>query len=109
MIWAAVAYRRRHRSEVPEQTKYNLPIEIMYTVIPLFMVLGLFWFTARDQSEILAVKNDQDLTVNVVYGRPIYQVTEDLRRNVVQRVEGLTGLEVTEVNITVNDLSFPDQ
>ncbi len=66
MIWAAVAYRRRHRSEVPEQTKYNLPIEIMYTVIPLFMVLGLFWFTARDQSEILAVKNDQDLTVNVV-------------------------------------------
>jgi cytochrome c oxidase subunit 2 len=66
MLWAAVAYRRRHRGEVPEQTKYNLPIEIMYTVIPLFMVLGLFWFTARDQAEILAVKNDQDLTVNVV-------------------------------------------
>lgn len=66
MLWAAVAYRRRHRGEVPEQTKYNLPIEIMYTIIPLIMVLGLFWFTARDQSEILAVKNDQDLTVNVV-------------------------------------------
>ncbi len=66
MIWAAIAYRRRHRAEVPEQTKYNLPIEIMYTIVPLIMVLGLFWFTARDQSEILAVKNDQDLTVNVV-------------------------------------------
>lgn len=66
MLWAAVVYRRRHKSDVPEQTKYNLPIEIMYTVVPLIMILGLFWFTARDQSEILAVKNDQDLTVNVV-------------------------------------------
>jgi cytochrome c oxidase subunit 2 len=66
MIWAAVAYRRRHRDDVPEQTKYNLPIEILYTVLPLIMVLGLFWFTARDQSDILAVSNDQDQTVNVV-------------------------------------------
>ena len=66
MIWAAVAYRRRHRDDVPEQTKYNVPIEILYTVVPLIMILGLFWFTASDQSEILAVSNDQDQTVNVV-------------------------------------------
>ena len=66
MLWAAIAYRRRHKSDVPEQTKYNLPIEILYTIVPLIMILGLFWFTARDQSEILALKNDQDQTVNVV-------------------------------------------
>jgi len=66
MLWAAVAYRRRHKSDVPAQTKYNLPIEILYTIVPLIMILGLFWFTARDQSEILALKNDQDQTVNVV-------------------------------------------
>lgn len=66
MLWAAVAYRRRHRDEVPEQTKYNIPIEILYTVVPLIMILGLFWFTAKDQSEILAVSNDQQHTVNVV-------------------------------------------
>ena len=66
MIWAAIAYRRRHKNDVPEQTKYNLPIEILYTIVPLIMILGLFWFTARDQSEILALKNDQDQTVNVV-------------------------------------------
>ncbi|MDP1878922.1 MAG: cytochrome c oxidase subunit II [Actinomycetota bacterium] len=66
MLWAAVAYRRRHKDDVPEQTKYNIPIEILYTVVPLIMILGLFWFTARDQSEILAVSNDQDQTVNVV-------------------------------------------
>ncbi len=66
MLWAAVAYRRRHRDDVPEQTKYNVPLEILYTIVPLIMILGLFWFTARDQSEILAVSNDQDQTVNVV-------------------------------------------
>ena len=66
MLWAAVAYRRRHKDDVPEQTKYNIPIEILYTILPLIMVLGLFWFTVRDQSEILAVSNDQDQTVEVV-------------------------------------------
>ncbi len=66
MLWAAFAYRRRHRDQVPEQTKYNIPIEILYTIVPLIMILGLFWFTAKDQSEILAVSNDQDQTVNVV-------------------------------------------
>ncbi len=66
MIWAIVAYRRRRINEVPEQTKYNIPLEILYTVVPLIMVLGLFWFTARDQSEILTLDNDQNQTVNVV-------------------------------------------
>ena len=50
-----------------------------------------------------------DLTVNVMYGRPIHEVTDALRQNVIRRVESLTGLEVTEVNITVNDVTFPEQ
>lgn len=50
-----------------------------------------------------------DLTVNVLYGRPIHEVTDALRKNVIRRVESLTGLEVTEVNITVNDVTFPEQ
>ena len=50
-----------------------------------------------------------DLTMNVDYGRPIAQVTETVRQNVIGRVESLTGLEVTEVNITVNDVNFPEQ
>jgi len=66
MIWAAVAYRRRHKNEIPEQTTYNLPLELLYTIVPLIMILGLFWFTAKDQSEILSMENDQVQTVNVV-------------------------------------------
>lgn len=66
LIWAMIAYRRRNNSEVPEQTKYNVPIEMLYTIVPLVMILGLFWFTAKDQSEILTLENDQKQTVNVV-------------------------------------------
>jgi uncharacterized alkaline shock family protein YloU len=35
-------------------------------------------------------------------------VTDALRQNVIRRVEALTGLQVTEVNITVNDVTFPE-
>lgn len=46
--------------------------------------------------------------MNVSYGRPVHQVTEAVRQNVIRRVENLTGLEVIEVNITVNDVAFEE-
>ncbi len=50
-----------------------------------------------------------DLTVTVPYGRSIPEIVRAMRDNVIQRVENLTGLEVTEVNITVKDVFFPQQ
>ena len=50
-----------------------------------------------------------DVTVTVPYGRSIPEVTRAMRDNVIQRVERLTGLKVTEVNITVKDVFFPQQ
>ncbi len=49
------------------------------------------------------------LLVSVPYGRSIPEVTQAMRDNVIRRVENLTGLEVTEVNITVKDVFFPEQ
>jgi uncharacterized alkaline shock family protein YloU len=48
-----------------------------------------------------------DLTVVVEYGESIPQVAEQVRDNVIRRVEGITGLTVTEVNVNVNDLHLP--
>src|SRR5215203_2477445 len=45
-----------------------------------------------------------DLDVVTDYGVSIVDVSQAIRRNVVQRVEGMTGLEVTEVNIAVDDV-----
>lgn len=50
-----------------------------------------------------------DLTVVVEYGESIPQISEQVRSQVIKRVEGITGLEVTEVNIAVNDLYFPGE
>lgn len=53
MGWAAIAYRRRKgQTGLPVQMRYNMPIEIFYTAIPLILVMGLFFFTARDQAAI---------------------------------------------------------
>ncbi|MGI8593827.1 MAG: Asp23/Gls24 family envelope stress response protein [Solirubrobacteraceae bacterium] len=48
-----------------------------------------------------------DLTVVIEYGESIPQVSDLLRDNITKRIEGITGLKVTEVNITVADLHFP--
>jgi uncharacterized alkaline shock family protein YloU len=48
-----------------------------------------------------------DLTVIVDYGESIPRVAQEIRDNVVRRIEGITGLKVTEVNVAVNDLYFP--
>jgi uncharacterized alkaline shock family protein YloU len=48
-----------------------------------------------------------DLSLVLEYGVSIPEVTEAVRDNVIKRIEGITGLEVTEVNISVNDLYFP--
>ena len=50
-----------------------------------------------------------DLTMAIEYGVSLPQVTEAVRRNVINRVENLTGLTCTEVNIVVNDVQFPEE
>ncbi|MGI8713710.1 MAG: Asp23/Gls24 family envelope stress response protein [Solirubrobacteraceae bacterium] len=48
-----------------------------------------------------------DLTVVIEYGESIPRVAQQIRENVVRRIEGITGLSVTEVNVAVNDLHIP--
>jgi len=50
-----------------------------------------------------------DLTLAIEYGAQIPQTAQAVRRNVINRVENLTGLRVTEVNITVTDVSIPEE
>ncbi len=59
--------------------------------------------------EVGEVEAAVDLSMSVEYGRVIHQIAEAVRTNVIRRVENLVGLRVTEVNISVNDLFFPQQ
>lgn len=65
IIWAIVVYRRRG-NEMPAQTRYNVPIEVLYTVLPVVMVGVLFFYTARDESAILKQSANPDVNVKVV-------------------------------------------
>jgi cytochrome c oxidase subunit 2 len=46
IVGAAVLFRRRSPDQMPRQVRYNLPIEVLYTVIPIIVVSILFYFTA---------------------------------------------------------------
>lgn len=50
-----------------------------------------------------------DLTMTVEYGKSIPQLAEAVRKNVISRVESLVGLRVTEANITVQNVFFPEE
>lgn len=50
-----------------------------------------------------------DLTLTAEYGKSIPQISEAVRRNVINRIESLVGLRVTEVNITVSNIYFPQE
>lgn len=65
-IWCAIAYRR-HKNDTgyPIQLRYHVPLEMMFTLLPVVLIMGLFYFTNRDAQEIEA-HVEPDLTVNVV-------------------------------------------
>ena len=63
--WACFAYRRRSHDEIPVQTRYNLPLEILYTVAPIVMVLVFFFDTVTTQNEVLEQVSAEDADHNV--------------------------------------------
>ncbi|MDQ1128861.1 cytochrome c oxidase subunit II [Microbacterium sp. SORGH_AS_0888] len=67
MLWAMVVYRRRKgQTGLPVQLRYNMPIEIFYTVVPLILVLGFFAFTARDQTILQAEDPNPDVSITAI-------------------------------------------
>ena len=51
--YAAIAYRRRKNDEgLPVQLRYNMPIETLFTVVPLILVVGFFAYTAKTMANI---------------------------------------------------------
>ena len=67
ILYAAFKFRRRSEDEIPVQTRYNLPIEILYTIAPVVMVVVFFFFTVQTQDGVLANENGKtDHTVRVV-------------------------------------------
>ena len=66
IIWTVVVYRRRKgQTGLPLQLRYNMPIEIFYTIVPLILVVGFFAFTVRDQVAIESRFDAPDVKIEV--------------------------------------------
>ncbi len=65
MFWVIVAYRKKG-DELPVQTRFNLPLEVLYTVAPVLIVCVLFYYTAVTQTYIDKKTESPDVTVSVV-------------------------------------------
>jgi len=66
IFYAAIRFRRRSDDEIPVQTRYNLPIEIFYTIAPIMMVIVFFFFTVKTQDATLHNFDQPDRTITVV-------------------------------------------
>ncbi|WP_245603800.1 aa3-type cytochrome oxidase subunit II [Intrasporangium oryzae] len=67
MLYAAIRFRKRRGDEtLPVQLRYNVPVELLYTIIPVFMVAVFFYYTARDEAALTDTSKKPDVTISVV-------------------------------------------
>jgi len=96
ILWAAIAYRRRRgQTGLPVQLRYNMPIEILYTVIPFILVIGFFAFTAKEQASIEKPFDETPQVHIAAYGKQwawdFNYVNENVYTAGVQAQEGPDG------------------
>jgi cytochrome c oxidase subunit 2 len=65
IFYVVIRYRRRSDDEIPVQTRYNLPLEIFYTIAPVVMVIVFFAHTVRTQNIVLDDDTPPDNIIEV--------------------------------------------
>jgi len=69
LVWGLILYAvfryRKRGDELPRQTAYNLPLEIVYTIVPFLIIAVLFFFTVVVQDKVKTVSAHPDETVAV--------------------------------------------
>ena len=65
IFWCIIRYRKRG-DELPVQTRFNMPLEVLYTVTPILVVAVLFYYTAIVQTDVDKLSKNPDQVVQVV-------------------------------------------
>jgi cytochrome c oxidase subunit II len=60
-----VRFKTKH-NEMPRQSRYNLPMEIMYTIAPFIIIGVLFYYTILAQNAVTKDVAEPDVTIDVV-------------------------------------------
>ncbi len=65
IFFAVVRYRKRS-DDLPRQVRYNLPIEVLYTVVPFVIIAVLFYYTAVSENAVNKISKNPDVTIGVI-------------------------------------------
>lgn len=66
IIYAAIKFRRKPGNQVPRQTHYHVPLEVLYTIVPILIIVGLFFFNVKAENRVLAKDATPQHTIHVV-------------------------------------------
>ncbi|ADD43779.1 cytochrome c oxidase subunit II [Stackebrandtia nassauensis] len=64
IFWCVIRYRKKS-DELPVQTRYNLPMELLFTVTPFLIIAVLFYYTVIVQSNVTKLTENPDTEVTV--------------------------------------------
>lgn len=65
--WSVVRYRRREGdAPAPRQTKYHLPLELLYTLVPFLIIGVLFFYTVKAHDALIDQTGEPDTTISVI-------------------------------------------
>lgn len=76
IFWCIIRYRKRSE-ELPVQTRYHLPMELLFTVTPFLVISVLFYYTAITQNDITKLTENPDNTVTVTAFKWNWEFTYD--------------------------------
>lgn len=67
ILWCVAVYRKRKNDDVlPVQLRYHVPLEVMYVILPIFMVGVLFYYTNRDVTALQDTSAEADVHVQAI-------------------------------------------
>lgn len=66
MFWAAAFHRKKKgQTELPRQFGYNMPLELVLTVVPFIIISVLFYFTVVTQQKMLKEEPNPEVVVDI--------------------------------------------
>jgi cytochrome c oxidase subunit 2 len=66
IVWSIIRYRKKKGDgDLPRQFRSNVPLEVLYTGIPVIIVIGLFISTTRVINDVNHLSDSPDLVVEV--------------------------------------------
>ena len=63
--WSAKKAKKDGKGEFPKQLQYNVPLEMALTIIPVIIIMVLFFFTVQAQQKVTALDKNPEVTVDV--------------------------------------------